>query len=112
MPKKYKIPEPEPSVVNEPSVSYGTGYTSQVSSEHYRHLISERKLKLIDRIVNEINDGEVLEELEQTVFELTHKKRLPCRFTPEELNSRAATAIEDYEEGEYMSHEEMKKMFF
>ncbi|MCD8166066.1 MAG: hypothetical protein LUE93_08005 [Bacteroides sp.] len=52
-----------------------------------------------------------LEEVEQTVCELTHKKAFPCWFTPEELNSRAAKAIEDYERGEYISHKEMKKKF-
>lgn len=59
MPKKYKIPEPEPSVINGPSVSYRTGYTSRISSKR-----------------------------------------------------KTAKAIEDYKEGEYMSHQEMKKMFF
>jgi len=69
--------------------------------------LNAKKAELVKSIINGINNEEAIDELLLFVEQLTLKS--PCQYTEEEIKVSALEAIRQMKEGEYTSHEEMKR---
>jgi hypothetical protein len=70
--------------------------------------IQNRKLRLIERVIN-LEDDKILQQFEELVDALLHNPSFK-KLTKEELISRAIQSEKDIENGDYYSLDEVKKI--
>ena len=95
-PEKYKQPEEETTRLSEPTVAY--------NSMAYLELEAE-KAELIRTIAN--IDSKELGLKEKTVV----KKTVPCQLTEDEIKEEIEQAIDEIQQGQTISSQEMHTTF-
>ena len=97
-PEKYKQPEEETTRLSEPTVAY--------NSMAYLELEAE-KAELIRTIAN-IDSKEIIDKVkEKTVV----KKTVPCQLTEDEIKEEIEQAIDEIQQGQTISSQEMHTTF-
>lgn len=106
-PEKYKQPEEETTRLSEPTVAY--------NSMAYLELEAE-KAELIRTIAN-IDSKEIIDKVKQKLHDVLGLKEklllktVPCQLTEDEIKEEIEQAIDEIQQGQTISSQEMHTTF-
>ena len=110
-PEKYKQPEEETTRLSEPTVAYNSMAYLELEAEKAEliRLLQENyrpdSKEIIDKVKQKLHD--VLGLKEKTVV----KKTVPCQLTEDEIKEEIEQAIDEIQQGQTISSQEMHTTF-
>ena len=102
-PEKYKQPEEETTRLSEPTVAYNS--IEAEKAELIRTIANIDSKEIIDKVKQKLHD--VLGLKEKTVV----KKTVPCQLTEDEIKEEIEQAIDEIQQGQTISSQEMHTTF-
>ena len=107
-PEKYNQPEEETTRLSEPTVAYNSMAYLELEAEKaelIRTIANIDSKEIIDKVKQKLHD--VLGLKEKTVV----KKTVPCQLTEDEIKEEIEQAIDEIQQGQTISSQEMHTTF-